>query len=136
MTTVPYAITLLQDNVEPLVTDADAESESDDDSNMDNDGGAYLPRVYDNEKDEELSNDGYNATFMEEDGTYDVDHVCSYIDLLTKELDQPDINMYNSIGPCLKRGIAEKVINAMDTVAIFRGMDYNFFNRITAKEGK
>ena len=51
---------------------------------------------------------------MKEYGTYNMGHVWSYIDLAT-ELEEPD-NMYNNAGPCLKRGIAEKMRNAMDAV--------------------
>ncbi len=111
MTPVPFATTNHHNDVVPFVSEADADLESDDGSNMDmdNEDGAFLSQVYDIKKDEDLPDDGYDATFMEEDGTYNVDHVWSYIDLTT-ELEQPN-NMYNGVGPCLKRGVAEVLIS-------------------------
>ena len=135
MTPVPYATAMVEDDTVALVTDGnDDDSESDNGSDMDNDADVYLPRVYDIEKDEDLPDDSYDAKFMEEDGTYGIDHVWSYVDLTT-ELEPPS-NMYNGVGPCLKRGIAEKLKNALDAVAICGGMDYNFLKRLTANSNQ
>ena len=85
--------------------DLDVESNSDEGSDMD-DIDEYLPRVY-NIEEENIPDDGYDVDLMENDGTYETSHVWMYEDL-EEELPAPT-NLYDGEGPCLRRGIAEKL---------------------------
>ena len=80
----------------------DVESERDEGSDME-DMPEYLLRIYDIDQDEVTPDDGYNDDLMENDGTYDTNHVWTYEDL-TEELPEPT-NLYNGHGPCLRRAL-------------------------------
>ena len=135
MTPVPSPTALIEEPASSaIVSEIDVESESDDGSDIDDTDYTFQPRVYSIENDDVLPDDGYDPKLMEEDGEYDVEHVWNYEDL-TKELEPPP-NMYNGPGPCLKRGIAERLHNLLDAVAICGGMDYNFFKRLAANSNQ
>ena len=110
----------------------DVESDSDDGSDME-DMDEYLPRVYDIE-DENIPDDGYDVELMENDGTYETSHVRTYKDL-KEELPAPT-NLYDGVGPCLKRGIGEKFKRCIEAVAVCGGLDYNFFKRMAANSNQ
>ena len=79
---------------------------------------------------ESIPDDGYNIDLMENDDRYETNHVWTYGNL-KEELPTPT-NLYDSDGPCLRRGIGEKFKRCIDAVAVCGGLDYNFFRRMAA----
>ena len=90
MTLIPSPGAILHDKDNELLNrfqTLDVESDSDEGSNME-DTAACLPQIYNIDQDETIPDNSYNFDLMENDSTYETNHVWTYEDL-KEELPRP-----------------------------------------------
>ena len=83
------------------------------------------------------NDNNYNVEYIEEDGNYEdflagIKFNCN--DLATEVT--PSNNMYIGRGPCLRHGVVRRFNTMMGCLKVCSGMDYEFFNRITANSNE
>jgi hypothetical protein len=116
----------------PSANPTEEESKSDDGSEY-GEGDAYFPIEINKNGNSASQEESYDPKFMEEDGNYE--SLLGGIKFDFKDLAEeltPPVNMYNGHGPSLRHGVASRFNTLFECVSKCGGMDYKFFNRITA----